>query len=310
MFDPAKFPPELLAGPFTMQRAQELGVSYGKLRHARLVRLSRGIRMLDDGNVSLALLTMPYTQVTGYSAASHATAFEIWELPGFMPGTGTEDIHITRQAPHRAQRRRGVVGHMTQFRNDEVVRLGQLWITTRVRTWLDCSRRMSVTELAVAADHLLRIPRPEFEFRDQPYATRNQLDWMLDRHKGAPGIQKARIALELARVGSDSAQETRLRLALVSAGLPEPRLNVHVALAPGVTRVPDQSFPEYRVAVEYDGGNHADPDQVVRDIARAEDYAAAGWIEVRISKRHMADGARGAVRAVRNALRQRGWPGK
>ena len=166
---------------------------------------------------------------------------------------------------------------------------------------------MSVEELTVVADHLLRVPRPDFESRSEPYATREDLEDMLDRHKGTPGIRKARLALDLARVGSDSAPETRLRLALEDAGLPEPLLNVPTELHAGVVRQPDLSYPEQRVAVEYDGEGHSETAQIVRDIAREEDFVRAGWILVRISKRHMQNGARLAVAKVRRTLLSRGW---
>lgn len=294
--------------PFTVQQGLAAGVSYGRLRHAEVLRLSRGIRRLDDdGDVPLALLARPYSLVTGYSVASHATAFAIWGFPGFLPGSQESTIHIARQFPHSIPRRRGVTGHRTQFFDDEVACLDGLWITGRTRTWLDCARKMSVDELTVAADHLVRIPRPEFEGRTEPYARLEDLADMLDRHWGTPGIRKARLALDQTRVGSDSAPETRLRLAVVRAGLPEPELNVPVQLAGGTTRVPDQSFKGFNVAVEYEGSGHSDSVQVERDIAREEDYARAGWIQVRISKRHMENEARGAVRKIRNALQQCGW---
>jgi hypothetical protein len=47
--------------------------------------------------------------------------------------------------------------------------------------------------------------------------------------------------------------ETRLRLALGRGGLPEPFLNPRTELRAGVVRQPDLAYPEYRVAVEYDG---------------------------------------------------------
>lgn len=307
MFTRAGFPDRLQSGPFTLDTAKDCLVSPGRLRHKEIVRISRGIKSLDDADVPLALLTRPFTQVTGYSAASHATAFAIWELPGFLPVRNDTLIHISRQFPHNIPRRHGVEGHRTKFRDDEVECLDGLWITTRVRTWLDCARRMTVDELVVVADHLIRIPRPEFEGRSEAYATLAGLSQMLERHKGTPGIQKARAALALARVGSDSAPETRLRLAVVYAGLPEPDINKNIPLADGKSRQPDQSYPEYRVAVEYDGGTHADPDQVIRDIRRQEDFAAAGWTEVRIAKNHMTDDARAAVRKIRSALFSRGW---
>lgn len=294
--------------PFTVSEALNHGASYGELCHREVVTLSRGIKIVKhDSDVPLALLTRPYTVVTGYSAASHATAFRIWEFPGFLPGSHDETIHISRQYPHTAPRRNGVVGHRTALLNDEVHCLNGLWITNRIRTWLDCANGMSVEELVVVADHLLRIPRLEFEGRSEPYTTIHELEVLLVRHSGTPGIVKAREALSLARVGSDSPQETKLRLACGYAGLPAPLLNVKTPLSDGAERTPDQSYPEFKVATEYDGDTHNDPDQVERDVKRAEEYQRAGWIEVRIMKRHMRNGAKDAVRKVRDALWVRGW---
>ncbi|WP_427016946.1 hypothetical protein ACQCSX_19975 [Pseudarthrobacter sp. P1] len=303
-------PSALASAPFTVADALASGVPYDHLRHRQILHLSRGIARVgppDDDGLPLALLARPYSRVTGYSAVSHATAFRIWALPGFLPGADEDTIHVARQSPHGIPRRRGATGHRLQFFDDEVECLDGLWITTRVRTWLDCARRMTVDELTVAADHLLRSPRPEFEGRSQPYALPGDLAGILDRHWGTPGIRKARLALEQARIGSDSAPETRLRLAVVRAGLPEPELNVPVTLAGDVTRIPDESFPGFKVAVEYEGSHHSDPNQVERDIAREEDFASAGWIQVRISKRHMKNEASTAVKKVRDALWLCGW---
>ncbi|WP_154605673.1 MULTISPECIES: hypothetical protein [Arthrobacter] len=38
---------------------------------------------------------------------------------------------------------------------------------------------MSIDELVVVADHFIRIPRPEFEGRTEPYATLEELAVML-----------------------------------------------------------------------------------------------------------------------------------
>jgi very-short-patch-repair endonuclease len=46
---------------------------------------------------------------------------------------------------------------------------------------------------------------------------------------------------------------------------------------------------------------------VDNDIRREERYLAAGWTQVRISKRHMKNGAREAVAKIREALVQAGW---
>ncbi|MCZ2404663.1 hypothetical protein IV498_16125 [Paenarthrobacter sp. Z7-10] len=308
------------ASPFTVADALSAGVSYSRLRNRGLACPSRGVRSPagaagDDGSgvgtgdtaAGAAQLAKPLSRVTGRSAASHATAWKIWAYPGYLPGGDDPRTHLSRAAGLAIPRRRDVVGHKTQLFDDEVCCVDGLWITSRVRTWLDISRRMSVDELTVVADHLLRIPRPGFEGRSKPYATMADLAAILDRHKGTPGIQKARLALEQARVGSDSAPETRLRLAIGRAGLPDPLLNEVVDLGIGVTRQPDFSFPEYRVAAEYEGDTHSLPAQVVRDISREEDFIRAGWLQLRISKRHMSEDAKPAVAKIRNALLSCGW---
>jgi hypothetical protein len=308
---PQPLPEPLSSSGFTFQEAVDAGVTRRRLRHRSLAAPSRGIRQPgQETDIELLPAVRPFTLVTEFSAASHATAFTLWSLPGFLPGADEPGIHISRPDTMAIPRRAGVLGHRGQFFDDEIVSLDGLLVTSRTRTWLDCARKMSIDELTVVADHLLRIPRGDFEGRREPYATPEELADMLDRHKGTPGIRKARLALEQARIGADSAPETRLRLALEYAGLPEPELNVPTVLFAGVVRQPDLAYPEYRVAVEYDGDVHSEAGQIIRDIAREEDFSRAGWTLVRISRRHMLSGALSAVAKVRTALVGRGWTPK
>jgi hypothetical protein len=308
MKTPHPLPGAVGSAPFTCREALDAGASRRRLRHPALLAPSRGIRvpeLLPDPG--LGPMVRPVAAITEFSAASHATAFRLWALPGFLPGADAPRIHISRPDTMSIPRRAGVVGHVGQFFPDEVTSHDGVLLTSRVRTWLDVSRRMSIDELTVVADHLIRRPRQELEGRSEAYASLADLAEMLDRHKGTPGIRKARLALEQARVGSDSAPETRLRLALARAGLPAPLLNLPTGLLDGVVRQPDLSYPDYRVAAEYDGEGHSEEGQVVRDIAREEDFSRAGWALVRLSKRHMTNDARSAVAKVRAALLDHGW---
>lgn len=217
-------------------------------------------------------------------------------------------IHITRPAGSAQMRRSGVIAHRSQLQEDEVTVVDGIRVTTRERTWLDLAEMLSVDELVVIADHLIRIPRPQFEGRTEPYATRDELARMIERHKGKRGVCKARAALDLSRVGADSPPETELRLAIFRAGLPEPLVNEPITDSWGNSgHCPDLSFRKYRIAVEYEGEVHAEPEKVESDILREERVLAAGWTQVRISKRHMKNGAREAVGKVRSALIQAGW---
>jgi hypothetical protein len=73
--------------------------------------------------------------------------------------------------------------------------------------------------------------------------------------------------------------ETRLRMLLVLAGLPEPVVNHPIRDESGrvVYRL-DLSYPEWRIAVEYDGRQHADSTHQWRwDVRRREELEGDGW---------------------------------
>ncbi len=100
------------------------------------------------------------------------------------------------------------------------------------------------------------------------------------------------------------------RLALIRAGLPAPHTQIEVRNAVGrVFARLDMGWPEWKVAVEYDGAQHwTDARQRAWDIDRWAELEAAGWSVIRVS------GAMFARRdpiidRVCSALRARGWPG-
>jgi very-short-patch-repair endonuclease len=73
--------------------------------------------------------------------------------------------------------------------------------------------------------------------------------------------------------------ETRARLLFVLAGLPEPIVNFAVRDETGRTvyRI-DLSFPDLKLAIEYDGRHHIVRQQQWRkDLARREELEGDGW---------------------------------
>ena len=81
------------------------------------------------------------------------------------------------------------------------------------------------------------------------------------------------------RAGVDSPMESRLRLLLVLAGLPEPVVN-HIEYREDGSweRRFDLAYPEHRLAVEYDGRQHAESQQQwERDVDRREGLDPDGW---------------------------------
>ena len=70
------------------------------------------------------------------------------------------------------------------------------------------------------------------------------------------GVRVAREAAGLVCARVDSPMETRLRLLLVLAGLPTPHVNRPVHDQAGWVATPDLSYPESKIALEYDGDHH------------------------------------------------------
>lgn len=71
-----------------------------------------------------------------------------------------------------------------------------------------------------------------------------------------------------------------LRHLVLTAGLPEPTINADVRDSHGgwIAR-PDLSYPERRIAIEYDGRHHFDDRrQWENDIARRHNLEDEGWV--------------------------------
>jgi Protein of unknown function (DUF559) len=153
---------------------------------------------------------------------------------------------------------------------------GLRW-TDRVRTAIDLIRRDGSDEAVVLLDQL--VEAGVVELRDVRAA--------VDALPRCRGSARARRAAALADGLAQSPPETRLRLLLHRSGLPVP-VAQHVVRAGGrfVARV-DFAWPERRLAVEYDGAWHGDPDRLAEDRDRLNRLAAAGWRILFVTKRDM-----------------------
>ncbi|MGH3682609.1 MAG: endonuclease domain-containing protein [Natronosporangium sp.] len=124
---------------------------------------------------------------------------------------------------------------------------------------------------------------------------------------GRRGWRKLLRALALVDPAAESVQESRLRVRLVLAGLPKP-VSQHVIEVAGrfVGRV-DLAWPEQRVAVEYDGAWHGDPEQLPADRARLDRLVTTdGWIVLHVTGRRLREDFDGFLAELRSALRSRG----
>ncbi|MDN5757991.1 MAG: hypothetical protein L0H59_05590, partial [Tomitella sp.] len=105
-------------------------------------------------------------------------------------------------------------------------------------------------------------------------------------HPQAAGARRARDVLPLVDGGSDSPQETRLRLLLIRRGYPRPRTQFPVTNEYGQLHAHvDLAWPQWRAGLEYDGDWHRrSEEKKTSDIARYEGYRRLGWDVVRVDK--------------------------
>jgi hypothetical protein len=256
-------PPEL-GVIFTVARATAVGVGEGRLRGRDLARSTRGVRTqgspetLRDHLRALALVLPPS------AVFSHTTAARMLRLP--LPRGVRAVVHVTTPPGSPRVVRRGVVGHRG---NPDTHLVQGVQVSDPLSTWADLAAALSLDDLVVMGDGILR----------RRFCTLEELRVDLVRRAGARGIRHLREASELVRADAKSVMETRARLVMHRAGLPEPVLNQDIYDDNGDwLGCPDFAWPERKVLVEYDGDHHrTDRVQWQRDVARRRLMQEAGW---------------------------------
>ncbi|QCU77331.1 hypothetical protein E7744_03200 [Citricoccus sp. SGAir0253] len=252
------------------------------------------------------------------AVVSHLSAAHLYRVPlprgltaspaGRSPA-GPGSLHLS--VPHDGSRirREGVVAHRRAVPDADVTsRLG-LRVTSAARTWLDLAAlwpRLDRDDLVVAGDHLVRHPWVRGEGRTDPLTTVTEVRAALHRAGRFRGIVAAREALDLVRVGADSPPETRLRLALVDAGLPEPGLQVPADPDDPSSPRADLGLVPWRIALQYEGHHHRDARQQELDAYRDAWFQVHGWLVIKVTGADLRNGFRRVVRLVRERMASHG----
>ncbi|MCU1515515.1 MAG: hypothetical protein JWQ75_236 [Pseudarthrobacter sp.] len=298
-------PDELLAGSFTVAIAAASGVSRKRQRQPDVVIPSRGIRIPLHGNLAAPAELRAYTALDQTSALTHHSGGRIWAIG--LPPWLEEDwrIHVARGRSDGKPRRRNVVGHRLTFQPGEVVMHDGVRVTSPARTWLDLAGLLTVDELIAAGDSVVVTHGPDFPRPKEPLASIGDLRRIMASHPGMRGMKTARLAIDEIRVGADSPQETKMRLALARTSLGEPVLNHLVRNGWGQPAVwPDAAYPAQRISLQYDGSHHSDPGQVRLDKARRATTERLGWTEIRVFKDDLEGDKPFLLEKVRAVLRQ------
>lgn len=307
-------PSALSAGSFTIGEGRLHGLSPGRIKARDLHVPSRGIRVPATQGQSLLARARPYTQlgppdaVSFYSAAQ-IHAFRMPDALGTRLPPSAHLLHLTRNGS-AAPRRKGVVGHRATLDPSDVVRRAGVPVTSEARTLLDLAGtgHLTLEDLVVIADGLVceHLRWPHSKTAQLPLT---DLRDYTARQRCAAGLPLLRKALTLVRVGVDSPPETRLRLLFGRSGLPRFEPDFVLIDEQGLPLWVDLGCPDYKLAVEYDGGHHLTPAQHQADALRAERTIGAGWRQLVLSNVDVRAGEAWVLVRVRQALRAQGWPG-
>lgn len=224
--------------------------------------------------------------LSGYSAA---------ELLGASCGAAGVPAEVT--VPGGGQRAHpGLLVHRDALRGDEVTRCGGTWTTTPLRTAFDLARRtapVDQVEAVVVLDALGLVGR----------FPADAVLRLAERYPRARGRTALPAVVGLADVRAGSPMETRMRLVLVTRGLPRPEAQYPV-LDDRRRRAVwlDLAYPAHRIGIEYEGADHCRPDRVLRDAGRYTKLVDEGWRIYRLTKYEIYGDPDGVAATIRRAL--------
>lgn len=250
--------------PFTRAEARDAGISAKQLRGGSYQRLFQGLHLSAEVVVTPAVRAKAVLKLCPpESQASHFTAAELWGA--IVPSQPLTHVSCPQQGARGRQR--DVFRHRLSV-HATANRISGIRVSSPEQTFIDLARALSLVDLVVLGDSLVK-------------ARRTTPDQLVAAAKDWPGwgSRQARHAAGFVREGVDSPMETRLRMLMVLAGLPEPVVNhiIYDAMGRWLRRF-DLCYPELKLIIEYDGRQHSENDQQWgHDLDRRESLDGDDW---------------------------------
>lgn len=289
-------PDEFQGRAFDRAAARRAGLTQGRLRRKDVRSEFTGVWSSVVPETLLERCQHYAVRLKQGQFFTHGTAALLLGIP--VPREVEEDdlLHVGAVRPADAPHAKRLVGHRLMV-EPRLVLVHGLPVVDEAEVFCQLGASLGLEDLVVVADHLLNITALD---EDGAKAA------LLDRIAAVRRIGAARLvrAVHLARRGSGSPGETRIRLVLEAGGIRVPELNGKIF----DDRLrylgkPDFVWREQRVVLEYEGAGHREDAQFRYDVLRYEDLADAGWRVMRATKDDLTpEGRRRLVQRVAAAL--------
>jgi very-short-patch-repair endonuclease len=217
------------------------------------------------------------------------------QLHGAAIGSSDDPVEILLPQPLRRRSPAGLLIHRGPISKSQVQKINGLPVTDPVRTCWDLSQWLDPVTAVMVIDQLL-VAGPLFKL---------ELDKHLSQTWGLQGWRAFAHVVSLADHGAESPPESELRVRLVLAGLPRPQVQYSVIVEGRFVARVDLGWPEFRVAVEYDGQWHGRPGQLHADRHRLNRLVSAGWLVLHVTSLRLRTDLDGIIAEVSAALASR-----
>lgn len=284
-----QIPSALMLEPFHVREALALGVSHRRLAGQGFRRLLPAV---------WAWIGLEMTEEQWWIAARKYAPDDA----RFTGATGLQQLGLDL-GPHRPLQM--VVGRDLHrdcpdvfiHRSDTLPPHDDLAVTPEA-VFVEVCRWFTLLDAVAAGDWLLA----------QGLMDLGRLDLLCRTEPWREGVEQARWVVLLLDARSRSVPESHVRLFYQAAGLPRPEVNVTIDVA-GTLLTPDWWWRLFRVASEYEGGQHqTQRGQYVADIDRYQLYRQAS-IGYRQITKELRSNPRAMVRRVHDALVAGGYVG-
>jgi hypothetical protein len=279
--------------PFTRAQALKAGLTDVDLTSGAYRQVFWGVYIAASAPDTLLWRALAAVMISPKGAVvSHHTAAQLW---GGIPPDAS-DVHVSVPKGARS-RTRGVRPYELTTMPEPSTHRG-LRVTSAERTFCDMARWCNLVQLVVLGDSLVKAKATT------PGKLRDAAEHWDGRHK-----RLLVRAAGLVRAAVDSPMESRLRMLIVLAGLPEPTVNHRIEDGLRLLYRIDLSFPDVRLAIEFDGRQHVEKEaQWESDVLRREDLEADGWTFVVVTGTQLYTSPDAVLARVMAAMRSKGLP--